>query len=104
MAKGHTEIAAGWKGIEKAFQAALKNRPEEEKAQPILPEFSEGQAVAVKEAVLHEGTTSPPPRYTEDSLLSAMATAIRHASKAMVKQSVGDAGATTATGDSPLRP
>lgn len=71
-AKGHTEIAAGWKGIEKAFQAALKNRPEEEKAQPLLPEFSEGQAVAVKEAVLHEGTTSPPPRYTEDSLLSAM--------------------------------
>lgn len=72
MAKGHTEIAAGWKGIEKAFQAALKNRPEEEKAQPLLPEFSEGQAVAVKEAVLHEGTTSPTPRYTEDSLLSAM--------------------------------
>lgn len=72
MAKGHTETAAGWKGLEKAFQAALKNRPEEEKAQPLLPEFSEGQVVAVKEAVLHEGTTSPPPRYTEDSLLSAM--------------------------------
>ena len=72
MAKGHTETAAGWKGLEKAFQAALKNRPEEEKAQPLLTEFSEGQAVAVKEAVLHEGTTSPPPRYTEDSLLSAM--------------------------------
>ena len=72
MAKGHTEIAAGWKGLEKAFQAALKSRPEDEKVQPLLPEFSEGQAVAVKEAVLHEGTTSPPPRYTEDSLLSAM--------------------------------
>lgn len=26
----------------------------------------------VKEAALHEGATSPPPRYTEDSLLSAM--------------------------------
>ena len=71
-AKGHTETAAGWKGLEKAFQAALKSRPEDEKAQPLLPEFSEGQVVAVKEAVLHEGTTSPPPRYTEDSLLSAM--------------------------------
>lgn len=71
-AKGHTETAAGWKGLEKAFQAALKSRPEDEKAQPLLPEFSEGQAVAVKEAVLHEGTTSPPPRYMEDSLLSAM--------------------------------
>ena len=71
-AKGHTELSAGWKGLEKAFRDALKSRPEEEKTQTLLPEFNEGQAVAVKEAVLHEGITSPPPRYTEDSLLSAM--------------------------------
>ena len=71
-AKGHTELSTGWKGLEKAFRDALKSRSEEEKAQLFLPEFNEGQAVAVKEAVLHEGTTSPPPRYTEDTLLSAM--------------------------------
>ena len=71
-AKGHTELAAGWKGMERAFQAAVKSRPEGEKTQAHLPELHEGQPVMVKEAVLHEGATSPPPRYTEDSLLSAM--------------------------------
>jgi len=71
-AKGRTEISAGWKGMEQAFRATLKSSPEEEKAPPLLPELEKGQAVAVKEATLHEGATSPPPRYTEDSLLSAM--------------------------------
>lgn len=71
-AKGHTEISAGWKGMERAFQATLKSRPEGEKAQALLPELCEGQSVTAGEALLHEGATSPPPRYTEDSLLSAM--------------------------------
>ena len=71
-AKGHTELAAGWKGMERAFQAAVKSRPEGEKTQAHLPELHEGQPAMVKEAALHEGATSPPPRYTEDSLLSAM--------------------------------
>ncbi|NBJ96591.1 DNA topoisomerase III [bacterium 1xD8-48] len=71
-AKGRMEISAGWKGLEQAFQDTLKSRPEAEKTQALLPELSRGETVAVKEAVLHEGTTSPPARYTEDSLLSAM--------------------------------
>lgn len=71
-AKGHTEMDAGWKVLEKAFQATLKNRIKEEHTQPPLPELSEGQVVTVKEAVLHEGATSPPSRYTEDALLNAM--------------------------------
>ena len=74
-AKGRMEISAGWKGLEQAFQDTLKSRPEAEKTQALLPELSRGETVAVKEAVLHEGTTSPPPRYTEDSLLAAMETA-----------------------------
>lgn len=64
-AKGHTELAAGWKGMERAFQAAVKSRPEGEKTQAHLPELHEGQPVMVKEAALHEGATSPPPRYTD---------------------------------------
>ena len=70
--KGRMEISAGWKGLEQAFQDTLRSRPEAEKTQALLPELSRGETVAVKEAVLHEGTTSPPARYTEDSLLSAM--------------------------------
>lgn len=71
-AKGRTELADGWKVIEKAFRATLKEKPEEEKAAPPLPELAEGQTVTPGDYALREGTTSPPKRLTEDSLLSAM--------------------------------
>lgn len=71
-AKGRTELAAGWKVMEKAFKATLKEKPEEEKAAPALPELAEGQTVTPTDTILREGTTSPPKRFTEDSLLSAM--------------------------------
>lgn len=70
--KGRTELADGWKVIEKAFKATLKEKPEEEKAAPPLPELAEGQTVTPGDYALREGTTSPPKRLTEDSLLSAM--------------------------------
>lgn len=71
-AKGRTELSAGWKGIEKAFKATLKEKPEEEKAAPALPKLAEGQTVTPTDTILREGTTSPPKRFTEDTLLSAM--------------------------------
>lgn len=70
-AKGRVELADGWKVIERAFKATLKEKPTEEKAPP-LPELAEGQAVTPRDYTLREGTTSPPKRFTEDSLLSAM--------------------------------
>ena len=71
-ARGRTELADGWKVVEKAFKATLKEKPEEEKAAPPLPELAEGQTVTPGDYALREGTTSPPKRLTEDSLLSAM--------------------------------
>lgn len=71
-AKGRTELAAGWKVMEKAFKATLKEKPEEEKTAPALPELAEGQTITPTDTILREGTTSPPKRFTEDSLLSAM--------------------------------
>lgn len=71
-AKGRTELVAGWKVIEKAFKSTLKEKPEEEKAIPALPKLAEGQTVTPTDTILREGTTSPPKRFTEDSLLSAM--------------------------------
>lgn len=68
-AKGRTELNGGWKALDEAFRATLKEKKEE----PVpLPELSEGQAMTAADAVLREGATSPPKRYTEDSLLSAM--------------------------------
>ena len=71
-AKGRVELADGWKVIERAFKATLKDKPAEEKAAPPLPELAEGQTVTPGDYTLREGTTSPPKRFTEDSLLSAM--------------------------------
>lgn len=74
-AKGRTELLPGWKALERAFLSGIKAEPEDKntkKALMPLPELSEGQDVAVHDAVLCEGATSPPRRYTEDLLLSAM--------------------------------
>lgn len=69
-AKGRTVTAAGWKGTEKAFFSTLKQKTEE--PAPALPALSEGQRLEGADALLKQGTTSPPARFTEDTLLSAM--------------------------------
>jgi len=70
MTKGRTVAAAGWKGTEKAFFSTLKQKAEE--PAPALPVLSEGQRLEGADALLKQGTTSPPARFTEDTLLSAM--------------------------------
>lgn len=71
-AKGREELSEGWKVIEKFFRAAIKEKPEEGKAAVSLPELAEGQKLTAEAALLREGATSPPKRYTESTLLSAM--------------------------------
>lgn len=71
ITKGRTEIAPGWKSVEQAFKSTLKEKQEDEKTIVPLPELSEGQTLTPS-AALREGTTSPPKRFTEDSLLAAM--------------------------------
>jgi len=79
-AKGRTVLRDGWTAVDRAFRAVLKNRPEDEdgeedKALPDggrLPELSEGQVFPSVSASVREGKTSPPKRFTEDSLLAAM--------------------------------
>lgn len=70
--KGHREISAGWMAVERAFRKNLKERPKEDASGNILPELEEGRGMQAKDFTLREGKTSPPPAYTEDSLLSAM--------------------------------
>lgn len=71
-AKGRTEIASGWKMIEQRFQASLKEKKKEGQLTPPLPEMKEKQIFMPGTVNLREKTTSPPKRFTEDSLLSAM--------------------------------
>ena len=63
-AKGKTVLSVGWKS----------NLEQEQKNKP-LPELSEGMSFPVEDAAVKEGKTTPPKRYTEDTLLSAMETA-----------------------------
>ena len=71
IAKWRTELAQGWKALERAFLSTLKEKQKKEAAVP-LPELADGSEVKIKEICLREGTTSPPARFTEDSLLAAM--------------------------------
>ena len=64
MTKGRTVEAVGWKGTEKAFLSTLKKKAEE--PAPALPELAEGQRLEGADALLKQGTTSPPARFTED--------------------------------------
>ena len=69
-AGGRTETAMGWKKTERAYLASLKKAPKE--VSSALPELAEGQTLAGGDALLKSGTTTPPPRFTEDTLLAAM--------------------------------
>ena len=74
-AKGRTVTAYGWKSIDNAFRATLKEKPDEAKEPAPLPVFTKGQTLPRVNASVREGTTAPPKHYTEDTLLSSMETA-----------------------------
>lgn len=60
-AKGRTVLERGWK----------RDNTEDR----ILPELVEGEVIDVLEATVKEGKTTPPKRFTEDTLLAAMESA-----------------------------
>lgn len=63
MTKGRTVTAAGWKGTEKALFSTLKQKTEA--PAPALPALTEGQRLEDADAILKQGTTSPPARFTD---------------------------------------
>ena len=65
VAKGKTVIEAGWK----------IQPDEDDEDTAALPEFAEGQIFQAVSATIKEGKSAPKPRYTEDTLLSAMESA-----------------------------
>ncbi|GHV39791.1 DNA topoisomerase [Clostridia bacterium] len=82
-AKGKTVLKDGWRAIDGAFRASLKNKTEKEggdgndadNESGALPELTEGQAFPSVTASVREGKSKPPLRFTEGSLLRAMETA-----------------------------
>ena len=75
-AKGRTVKNPGWRALDAAYRAGLKNaEPDKETENKALPELSEGQTLPLSGSAVKEGKTSPPKHFTEDSLLAAMETA-----------------------------
>jgi DNA topoisomerase-3 len=76
-AKGRTVLCEGWKAYDAAFRVSLKDKPDEDPAEDsaALPELSKGQTFDSVAASVKEGKTSPPKRFTEDTLLAAMESA-----------------------------
>lgn len=69
-AKGNRVLNQGWKAAyNRSFQ--LEEEDGDEQAQN-LPALGQGQKLPVVSAILKPGKTSPPARYTEATLLSAM--------------------------------
>ena len=71
-AKGKQVLSQGWRAIQEVFRSSLKEKPEDEDAEGVLPALTEGQAFESVVASVTEHFTSPPKPYTEDTLLSAM--------------------------------
>ena len=71
-AKGKQVLSQGWRAIQEVFRSSLKEKPEDEDAEGVLPALTEGQVFEPVAASVTEHFTSPPRPYTEDSLLAAM--------------------------------
>ena len=68
-AKGRRVLETGWKA---AYNQSFDLEEEQEEADQALPELQAGQKLSVQSMALKPGKTSPPARYTEATLLSAM--------------------------------
>lgn len=68
-------VAPGWKALEPKAVARAKADEDDEEAQTLPDSFREGERIAVSTVEVFDKTKSPPPAYTEASLLKAMETA-----------------------------
>ena len=75
--KGKEELSEGWHRIERYFRPAGKEEKDkmDEAELQVLPVFKEGQVLPAEKAEIRAGQTTPPRRFTEDTLLSLMESA-----------------------------
>ena len=64
----------------------------EEKKEPVLPDWQEGDTLPVKAVSITEGTTQAKPLHTEASLLAAMETCGKEIEEEELRQSLKDCG------------
>jgi DNA topoisomerase-3 len=79
-ANGRTVLSDGWKRIDTAWRATLKDAKADDidtndSKAASLPQIAEDDVFEHVAATVREGKTTPPKHYTDDTLLSAMETA-----------------------------
>ncbi len=72
VASGKRVLDQGWKAAYDKNFAALEDETESEEEDQRLPELQKGQHLKLRRLRLTNGKTSPPARYTEATLLTAM--------------------------------
>lgn len=93
FARGRVRLAAGWQavaGIDGTAAAHDRSDPDAEPT-PVLPPLVEGQALDGRFAAIAKHTT-PPPRYTEATLLGAMESAGKAIDDEALRQAMKDCG------------
>ena len=71
-ASGKSILKNGWKDFEDAFNRSFKTTEDKEQEDKKPPELSKGQTFNGVQTKISEHYTTPPKRFTEDSVLSAM--------------------------------
>ena len=74
-ASGKEILYEGWKRIERHFQPAAKDGKDANAPQSLPGEIREGMTLPIQKAGVKEGKTTPPKRFTEDTMLSSMESA-----------------------------
>ena len=73
--KGKDVLYEGWKRIERHFRPAVKDGKDGNALQSLPEGIREGMTLPVQKAEVKEGKTTPPKRFTEDTMLSLMESA-----------------------------
>ncbi|HVG98092.1 MAG TPA: DNA topoisomerase 3, partial [Chloroflexota bacterium] len=73
--QGRVTLEVGWRGVYGAVPDEPGQPQEDEEERGELPQLTPGQSVRCVAAESEQRTTTPPPRYNEATLLSAMETA-----------------------------
>ncbi len=90
--KGQSVKSAGWKAVYDSTLADDDDDSEPDLAAQRLPALSQGPAAAVKEVRVCAGKTSPPARYTEATLLTAMENPVSQVEDGRLRDALKTAG------------
>lgn len=91
-ASGREIVDLGWKKVAKGIE-----EDEEEAAEQVLPSLNQGESLICKNIQLKAQKTSPPARYTEATLLSAMENPSKFIEDKKMKEYIGGGLGTPAT-------